>query len=83
VLLLNDKFDPDWQVTVDGQPANLLRCNFMMRGVYLPAAGTHTVDFMFTLPHRQLYVTLSAMAVGLGLCGFLAFASRKRQTVRP
>ncbi|RME93407.1 MAG: hypothetical protein D6766_08280, partial [Verrucomicrobia bacterium] len=28
VLLLNDKHHPDWQVSVDGQPARLLRCNF-------------------------------------------------------
>ena len=33
VLLLNDKFDANWRVTVDGKPAELLRCNFIMRGV--------------------------------------------------
>ena len=27
VLLLNDKYDPDWKVSVNGQPAKLLRCN--------------------------------------------------------
>ena len=81
VLLLNDKFDPQWRVTVDGQPAELLRCNFIMRGVYLPAAGTHTVDFQFHLPHWQLYVTLTAIGLGIVLCGFLALATWKRQTV--
>jgi len=80
VLLLNDKFDPQWRVTVDGQPAELLRCNFMMRGVYLPTAGAHTVDFRFQLPHRPLYVTLAALGLAVVLCGFLAFGSRKRQT---
>ena len=41
VLLLNDKYDPNWRVTVDGQPAELLRCNFIMRGVFCrrPAHG--------------------------------------------
>ncbi|MGH7992361.1 MAG: hypothetical protein ACREDQ_02520, partial [Limisphaerales bacterium] len=34
VLLLNDKYDPNWHVFVDGKPASLLRCNFIMRGVY-------------------------------------------------
>ena len=33
VLLLNDKYDPNWRVTVDGKPAELLRCNYIMRGV--------------------------------------------------
>ena len=51
VLLLNDKYDPDWRVTVDGKPAELLRCNFIMRGVYL-APGDHTVEFNFTLPEQ-------------------------------
>jgi len=46
VLLLNDKYDPDWRVKVDGEPAPLLRCNYIMRGVYLPA-GTHSVQFIY------------------------------------
>ena len=77
VLLLNDKFDPYWRVTVDGKPADLLRCNYIMRGVYLPAPGQHTVDFSFSLPHRPLYVTLAAFLVGLGLGGWLWFSSRR------
>jgi hypothetical protein len=35
VLVLNDRYDPNWRVTIDGQPAPLLRCNFIMRGVSL------------------------------------------------
>jgi hypothetical protein len=80
VLLLNDKYDPHWRVTVDGQPAGLLRCNYLMRGVYLPTPGTHTVVFDFSLPHRPLYVTAAAMVLAFGLCGYLLFA-RKRGPV--
>jgi hypothetical protein len=77
VLLLNDKYDAQWQVQVDGKPAELLRCNFLMRGVYLPTPGKHTVDFSFRLPHKPLYVTLSAVLVGLGLGGFVWYSSRR------
>jgi hypothetical protein len=49
VLLLNDRFDPQWSVAVDGKPATLLRCNYLMRGVQLPA-GTHSVRFSFEIP---------------------------------
>jgi len=70
VLLLNDKFDPQWRVFVDGKPAELLRCNFIMRGVYL-TPGTHTVEFQFSLPCGPLYVTLAAFGLGILLCGFL------------
>jgi hypothetical protein len=77
VLLLNDRYDPQWQIIVDGQPAELLRCNFIVQGVYLPTAGPHTVDFRFLLPHRPMYVTLAAIALGLGLCGFLFYSTRR------
>lgn len=78
VLLLNDKFDPRWQVFVDGQPAQLLRCNFIMRGVYLPTPGQHTVEFRFSLPHPLLYVTLTAWLTGLGLGGLLVVSRLRR-----
>jgi hypothetical protein len=77
VLLLNDKFDPHWQVFVDGKPAELLRCNFIMRGVYL-TPGAHVVEFKFTLPNRPLYISLAAIVVGVLLCGFLIFLERRR-----
>jgi uncharacterized membrane protein YfhO len=77
VLLLNDKFDPHWQVFVDGKPAELLRCNFIMRGVYL-TPGAHTVEFKFTLPNQFLYISLAAIVVGVLLCGFLIFLERRR-----
>ena len=76
VLLFNDKYDPNWRVFVDGKSAPLLRCNFIMRGVYL-TPGEHAVEFEFAPPLGSFYVTLSAIGVGLLLCGFL-FASTKR-----
>ena len=76
VLLLNDRYDPNWRVTVDGEPAELLRCNFIMRGVYL-TPGQHTVEFQFILLHKPLYITLAAFGVGILLCGFLIVSSRR------
>ncbi len=75
ILLLNDKYDPNWRVTVDGKPAELLRCNFLMRGVSVPP-GQHTVEFYFSLPNGSLFVTLAAFIVGLGMCVYLFFANR-------
>lgn len=74
VLLLNDKFDSQWNVSVDGKPAALLRCNYIMRGVQVPA-GDHKLEFRFAPPINSIYVSLAAMLLGLGLLGFLAFAS--------
>jgi len=78
VLLLNDKYDPNWRVLVDGNPESLLRCNYLMRGVYL-SPGTHTVEFNFSLPLGPLYITIAAAVVGLLLCVVL-FVSMRRSS---
>jgi hypothetical protein len=77
VLLLNDKFDPHWRVLVDGKPAELLRCNFIMRGVYL-TPGAHTVEFKFSLPNKPLYVTVLAMGIGVLLAAFMLFRTARQ-----
>jgi hypothetical protein len=81
VLLLNDRFDSHWRVLVDGKPAELLRCNFIMRGVYLPP-GQHTVEFKFSLPNGPFYVTLTAIVAGLCLVGYLFSAGKRVVPIR-
>lgn len=73
VLLLNDRYDPNWKVWVDGRPEKLLRCNYLMRGVFLQP-GKHTVEFRFQPPVTTLYVSLAALLLGFVFCGVLAFA---------
>ena len=73
VLLLNDKYDPNWKVTVDGKPASLLRCNFIVRGVFLEKAGEHRVEFVFQPPLTGLYVSLASIVIALGLIAYVGF----------
>jgi hypothetical protein len=82
VLLLNDKYDPNWKVFVDGKSGALLRCNYLMRGVYLQP-GTHTVEFRFEPPIGTLYVSLGAVFVSLLLIGYLAFSREKPTMPEP
>jgi len=79
VLLLNDKFDPDWHVTVDGKPAEILRCNFIMRGVQL-TPGPHNIQFEFSMPMGPLKITLIATGLAILLLGLLVFLPKKTQT---
>jgi hypothetical protein len=76
ILLLNDRYDPNWHVLVDGKPSPLLRANFIMRGVYL-TPGSHTVEFLFSQPHGPLFITVITMIGGISLCVFLFFYTRK------
>lgn len=78
VLLLNDHYNPSWTVTVDGQPVPLLRCNYIMRGVYL-TPGRHSIEFRFQPPSTAFFITLSAIVAGVLICGFLALSRAKPQ----
>lgn len=44
LLVLGDLYYPGWQATIDGQPAEIVRANYVMRGVVVPA-GAHTVEY--------------------------------------
>jgi hypothetical protein len=79
VLLLNDKTGSGWSVWVDQKPAALLRCNYIMRGVYLPP-GNHTVDFRFKAPLKYLYITLAALAIGVLLSGYVIYSNFGRSS---
>ena len=65
VLLLNDKFDANWKVTVNDQPVKLLRANFIARGVFLDKAGEHRVEFKFQPSVSSLYVSWTACGLAL------------------
>ncbi|MGI8967260.1 MAG: hypothetical protein ACR2H1_14400, partial [Limisphaerales bacterium] len=75
-----DRFNPDWKLTVDGQQSKILRCNFIMRGVYL-ATGNHQIVFEFRPSVAPLSISLAAIGIGLVLVGFL-MVSGKRDSER-
>jgi hypothetical protein len=76
VLLLNDRYSANWRVFVDKAPATLLRCNYIMRGVYL-SPGQHSVEFRYRPDLKYLYVSLGGWASGLLVVGFLICARKK------
>jgi hypothetical protein len=72
ILLLNDRFDPNWKVLVDGKPAGVLRCNYLMRGVYLEP-GAHRVEFRFQPPFGLFYVSVAGVGVAVVLLVLVLF----------
>jgi hypothetical protein len=78
ILLWNDRWSVNWHAFVDGAEVKLLRCNYIMRGVQIPV-GPHQIEMRYAQPAKLLWVSFATLAVGIGLCLFLAFDSRKAQ----
>lgn len=77
VLVLQVPYSQGWSVTVDGQPAELLRADTAFLGVEL-TAGSHTVDFTYRTPGLGAGVLFSTA----GLLGLLAVAVAGRRRRR-
>ena len=70
VLLLNDQFDIHWSITIDGQPATLLRANNHARAVHLTGSDkTRVIVFDYHPPVLPAAPTLAALMIGLLVAG--------------
>ena len=78
LLVLADPWYPQWKVSVDGRPAELVRVDHAFRGVRVPA-GTHRVVFSYEDRALQVGLVVSAVSV-LGLAGLWLW--RRRGQVR-
>ena len=79
VLLLNDKYHPAWKVAVDNKPAKLLRANYLMRAVHLPA-GKHEVEFRFVPSEASIRVSMAGFGLGALAILVLLFLPRPETT---
>jgi len=75
--VLLDSYDDDWRVTVDGQPASLVRANGLFRAVRLNP-GRHAVVFAYRPRAFLLGAALSSAAL-LVMAGLL-WPPRRRQS---
>ena len=78
VLVLNEYFDKDWKVKVDGQPTDSLRVNRNQIGV-LVRDGLHQIHYQF---HPSLFVNLLLLQrvgflVGLLVLGIILYRQRE------
>jgi hypothetical protein len=66
VLVLSERDYPGWSATVDGQPSKLLRANYVLRAIYLPA-GRHEIALAFEPPGFALGIESAGWALAAGL----------------
>jgi hypothetical protein len=67
LLAVAESLAPGWQATLDGQPVDILRTNYLSQGVVVPA-GQHTVEFQYQ-PVWLTYGGPLSLLGGLGLLG--------------
>lgn len=58
-VLINDQYDPDWQVRVNGHPAELLRANYILRAVQVPP-GDSTITMHYVAHYHVAGLNLPA-----------------------
>ena len=89
-LVVTDAYYPGWQAYVDGEPAPILRADYLFRAVALPP-GEHLVSFHFAPPSLErgtalsltgLAVAASAAAIGFLMPLILFGARRARRAIR-
>ncbi len=71
LVILADTDAPGWSLTIDGQPAPILRTNHLMRGAVV-GPGTHTLVYRYEPASFRIgaVVSLAAIAALLGLIGW-------------
>jgi hypothetical protein len=81
LLRLADLWYPDWKATVDGAPAPVLRADYALRAVPVPA-GTHEVVFRYESSAVRNGLTLSivSLLLILALIGAGIWQARRDRT---
>lgn len=79
ILCLSEVWYPAWKVTVDGNPAELLRTNYSLRGVAVPA-GKHSVEMHYASVAfaKGMWISLTSLLVAI--VG-IVWTSRKKDKI--
>ena len=71
-------YDKGWNAYIDGNKADYVRTNYVLRGMSLPA-GKHSIEFRF---EPQAYKTGNMLALWASIIGYLALIAAVVMSVR-
>jgi len=78
-------YDGGWTATIDGKPADIVRVNYLLRGLEIPK-GTHKVEFSFDIPKYHTFNFLSrifsliTLLLFIGACWYTNKRRKNGQT---
>ncbi len=83
VVVFSEIYYPGWQATIDGQPAEIARADYILRAMQVPA-GKHTIVMRFDPKSLHVTESIAYGALALILIAIIAllFIYRKRLTTK-
>ena len=78
VVVFSEIYYPGWQATIDGQPVDIARADYILRAMNVPA-GKHTIEMWFDPQSLHLTESIAYAAMALLLIGVMLFVWLKRK----
>lgn len=82
LIVLSEIFYPKgWTATIDGQQADIIRLNYVLRGLNIKSSGDHIVEFSFkpkSYDIANMIMTISVIAIFIAMAASLYFDFLKK-----
>lgn len=76
LLLVNDRYNKKWKAYLDGKQVDIVRCNYIARGVFIPQ-GNHILEMRFEQNTTFFYLSFLVMVIGMPI--LILILRRKEQ----
>ena len=80
VVVFSEIYYPGWQATIDGQPVDIARTDYILRAINVPA-GEHTIEMWFDPQSIQVTESIAYAALALLLIGVMVLAWMQRNRI--
>ena len=80
VVVFSEIYYPGWQVTIDGQPVDIARADYILRAINMPA-GEHTIEMWFDPQSIHVTESIAYAALALLLIGVMLLAWTQRSKI--
>ena len=69
ILVLNDYYSENWDVYIDDVKSDIIKVNYLFRGVVIPEDGVHDIKFVYHNKMLNLFIKISILGglIYLGL----------------